>query len=431
MIKKLVAGLCLLCATAAFSQENNASPYSFYGIGDTKFKSTAENKSMGGIGSISDSIHINLQNPASYSQLKFTTFTVAASQMHTKLATDTESGNASRTSLDYIALAFPFKKIGFAFGLMPYTTVGYRIQNTQIDSDTGLAFRKKYDGSGGLNRTFAGLSYKVTSKLSIGAEFNYYFGNIQTQSIVDVVDYDPTDDIDGATLQYRNKEVNSSDYNAIAFNVGAYYQTLVNKKYTWTASATFTPETKLKGQTTRTVAIIPGASTGSETPIDSDTETVGADDNHMPMKITAGSGFGVVRKWFAGFEYTYTGNDVLSSRYYGVTNAAFERGHRVALGGYYIPKFYSFTSYLSRITYRAGLRYEKTGLVVNDQSINDYAFTFGVGLPVGGIGGSNINIGTEIGKRGTKSAGLIQENYFNVYISLSLNDRWFVKRRFD
>ncbi|MFP9112518.1 hypothetical protein ACLI1A_01160 [Flavobacterium sp. RHBU_3] len=431
MIKKLVAGLCLLCATAAFSQENNASPYSFYGIGDTKFKSTAENKSMGGIGSISDSIHINLQNPASYSQLKFTTFTVAASQAHTKLTTDTESGKASRTSLDYIALAFPFKKVGIAFGLMPYTSVGYRIQNTQVDSATGLTFQKKYDGSGGLNRTFAGFSYKITDKLSLGAEFNYYFGNIQTQSIVDIVDVDPTDDADPDGLQYRNKESNSTDYNAVAVNFGAYYQTLINKKYTWTASATFTPEAKLKGQTNRTIAIIPGGSSGSETPIDSETEVVNDNGNRMPMKIAGGTGFGITRKWFAGLEYTYTGNNVLANRYDGITNASFEAGHRFALGGYYIPKFYSFTSYLSRITYRAGLRYEKTGLVVNDQSINDYALTFGVGLPVGGIGGSNINIGTEIGKRGTKNAGLIQENYFNVYISLSLNDRWFVKRRFE
>ena len=33
----------------SFSQEGTSSPYSFYGIGDTKFSGTLESRSMGGI----------------------------------------------------------------------------------------------------------------------------------------------------------------------------------------------------------------------------------------------------------------------------------------------------------------------------------------------------------------------------------------------
>ncbi len=91
----------------------------------------------------------------------------------------------------------------------------------------------------------------------------------------------------------------------------------------------------------------------------------------------------------------------------------------ISLGGYYIPKYMSFTSYLSRITYRAGLKFEKTGLVINNESINDFAFTLGIGLPLGGnFGVSNINLGLEVGKRGTTKANLIQENYVNIMVSL-------------
>jgi hypothetical protein len=42
-----------------------------------------------------------------------------------------------------------------------------------------------------------------------------------------------------------------------------------------------------------------------------------------------------------------------------------------------------------------------------------------------------MNIGYEYGKRGTTNAGLIQENYSNITISLSLNDKWFLKRKID
>jgi hypothetical protein len=77
--------------------------------------------------------------------------------------------------------------------------------------------------------------------------------------------------------------------------------------------------------------------------------------------------------------------------------------------------------------YRAGLKYDKTGLIVKSESINDLGFTLGLGLPITGSF-SNINFGFEMGKRGTTSSGLIQENYANLSIGLSLNDRWFERK---
>ena len=44
---------------------------------------------------------------------------------------------------------------------------------------------------------------------------------------------------------------------------------------------------------------------------------------------------------------------------------------------------------------------------------------------------SNANLGFEIGQRGTKNSNLIQENFISLQLSLSLNDRWFQKRKFD
>ncbi|WP_116790632.1 hypothetical protein [Flavobacterium psychrotrophum] len=422
MIKQIIAGLCLLLSSVAFSQENNASPYSFYGIGDQKFKGTAENRSMGGLGVLPDSIHINLQNPASYGALKLTTFSVGATTSKTSLATSAESTNAGRTTVDYIAVALPFKKIGVAFGIMPYTSVGYRIKDSVPNTEDNLYRERKFDGSGGLNRVFAGASYKVTKNLAVGADFNYYFGSIETKSIVRILNQ---------SIQYPTREVNSGDYNAVAVNFGAFYQANINKKYTWTTSATYTPEAKINGTTKRVTATISEAN-DSETVIEDREQTLPGTDMKMASKITVGSGFGEDRKWFVGAEFSSIGNDKLSNRYPGLNNVSFEKGSRFSLGGYYIPKYYSFTSYLSRVTYRAGLRYEKSGLVINNQDINDYAVSLGFGLPLSGtIGSSNLNIGLEYGQRGTKTAGLIQEKYFNLFIGLSLNDRWFVKRKYE
>jgi hypothetical protein len=50
-------------------------------------------------------------------------------------------------------------------------------------------------------------------------------------------------------------------------------------------------------------------------------------------------------------------------------------------------------------------------------------------LPFQGF--SNINLGFEVGRRGTTNAGLIQEDFFSIRLGLSLNDRWFVKNKYN
>ena len=58
------------------------------------------------------------------------------------------------------------------------------------------------------------------------------------------------------------------------------------------------------------------------------------------------------------------------------------------------------------------------------------ALTLGVGMPLNGTF-SNVNIGFELGKKGTTSSNLVQENYANLSIGFSFNDTWFVKRKFN
>jgi len=76
------------------------------------------------------------------------------------------------------------------------------------------------------------------------------------------------------------------------------------------------------------------------------------------------------------------------------------------------------------------MRFEQTGINIEGQDINEFGISFGVGLPAGKLF-SNINVGLELGRRGTTDFGLVQENFFNAFLSLSLNDRWFEKRYYD
>ena len=96
MIRKFLVVLFFLISFVSFAQQGSASPYSFFGIGDVRFKGTHDMNAMGGLSIVPDSIHINLKNPASYSGLKLTTFTIGGSYNATKFKSNTESENAKR-----------------------------------------------------------------------------------------------------------------------------------------------------------------------------------------------------------------------------------------------------------------------------------------------------------------------------------------------
>ena len=423
MIKKFIVSISLLFSLAIFAQEGTSSPYSYYGIGDIKFKGTVENRSMGGISVFPDSIHMNLQNPAHFASLKLTSFAIGATYSNSKSKTETEESKARRTALDYLAIAIPVGKLGVGFGLIPYSTVGYKIGKTtyitNTNNDTIRAEITKNNGIGGVNKVFIGAGYQLTKKLNIGMDIQYNFGSIETTSLQYRTD-----------LQYGSRENNISSIRGVNFDLGISYQTKVKRKYTFFSSLSYTPDAKLNLGNTRTIEVVELLSSSAVRPIESQNIPVEDTTIKLPSKLALGSGFGEVKKWLVGAEITFLKNSVLSNRFVDIQGSTFENSIRYSLGGFYIPNYNSYSNYLKKIVYRGGLRYENTGLVIQNKSITDFAANIGLGLPLGGTF-SNINIGLEIGKRGTKYYNLVEENYVNLSIGLSLSDKWFIKRKFD
>ena len=150
----------------------------------------------------------------------------------------------------------------------------------------------------------------------------------------------------------------------------------------------------------------------------------------MPNRLNFGLGIGKEKKWFIGSEITTINSSVFSSDLINIENSRFEDSYLLSLGGFYIPDYASFNRFFDRIVYRTGVYFEKTGLNINDQSINEIGISFGLGIPAGGLF-SNINTSFEFGRKGTKKANLIEETFTNIHISLSLNDRWFIKRKYN
>ena len=146
----------LLMTNALFAQNTAASPYSSTGLGERSFNGTQATRHMGGLDVFTDSIHANLINPARYGFLKFTTYSVGINYTNNNLASASESKNTDLASLDYLSVSIPAKKFGFGFGIVPFTSVGYRIQGISETNDSNIFNR--YEGSGGINRAYLSLA---------------------------------------------------------------------------------------------------------------------------------------------------------------------------------------------------------------------------------------------------------------------------------
>ena len=89
----------------------------------------------------------------------------------------------------------------------------------------------------------------------------------------------------------------------------------------------------------------------------------------------------------------------------------------------------SVNSFFRRVTYRGGIILKKSPIIINSNQLNTTALTLGMSLPVGSI--SRVNIGIETGKRGNINKLSIKENYLKFIVGSSINNVWFIKRKFD
>jgi len=433
MIRALAIVLFATFTLQLYGQQGTSSPYSFYGIGTLKFKGTVENKSMGGLSIYMDSIHVNLRNPAGLvgpnlksfnEESRPVKFAVGGSYSSINLKADSGSANTSATSFDYLTLSMPVGKFGIGFGLLPFTSVGYKLESIEND-----LVKNWYRGEGGLNKTFLGIGYQVTKGLSIGVNASYNFGNVKN-SVIEFV-YDEENN----PVQYQSRENNRSDLSGLNYNMGLSFHTMLNDKLELMSGFTYAPESTLTSNNTRSFSTIVIGSSGQEFVVNTiDADLEGDDlektDLTLPSRISFGAGLGQPRIWFIGAEYTYQNTKKFSNPIFSVDNSTFVNASNISVGGFVVPDYNSFSSYWKRATYRAGFHFENTGLEINSETIKEFGISFGVGLPVGNVF-SNANLGFEIGKRGTTNQNLIQENFFNLNISLSLNDRWFQKLKYN
>ena len=148
----------------------------------------------------------------------------------------------------------------------------------------------------------------------------------------------------------------------------------------------------------------------------------------IPSSIGFGVSYEVIDKISLGIEIRSQQWDA-SSGFINDSNTQYKNLLQLSTGFEIIPDAENVNSFFQRVTYRGGILLKKSPLIINGNQLNTTAVTFGLSLPIGTI--SRINLGFEAGKRGNLNKISIKENYLKFIIGSSINNIWFIKRKFD
>lgn len=458
-------------ASLLFSQSPTSSPYSRFGLGDMEKKGFGQSNALGGsyIGLINDTIaplFINAGNPASYPSLRFTTFEVGVQDNYSTFMSKANTVTKNNAGLNYMSLGFPVgRRGGGAFGVTPFSNVGYNITNQTEEANIGTV-KQLYQGSGGANQLFVGYgirpffdketkfrksaTYKTLrdsgdyktlkrkrylnhtlSTISIGANAFYMFGNINHTGVI-VYPTNP-----GVYNTKRSVDTQIRDFNGtggiqVSFDLDSLKKRDLKKNVRFTLGYNISLPRAVNA-TSSTVA-----TTFIYGPFQHEyvQDTVLNNSNvHGKIVLPLIHGFGFCFK--KGNNLTVLGDVEMQMwsgyKYFDETNT-FKNAMRYSVGAQFVPNRLAVGdgAYFKKIQYRIGARYTDGYINLKNTKIADYAVTAGLGLPMGRYRLlSTVNLSVEMGRVGTIENNLIQQKYFRAVIGFTFNDRWFIKTKYD
>ncbi len=431
-MKKILIIVALL-PILFFGQELSTSPYSSYGYGEPKFNNSSSINAMGGLGTAYSNpfgTEVNFSNPAANAYLNYASFEFGVNVDMIQFKTSESSDKNSATYISNLSLGFPLgEKFSFAFGFQPFSGTGYQLNTSGTQTIEGssetITTHSGFEGSGGLNSAHMALSYKPwkETNLSFGITGQYIFGNLDNSQIAQ---------IDGVDLV--SEDFRSDNIKGFTGMAGALYKHKLKKNKQLNVGATYALSSNLKNDRDQYLLSYVKYANGAPNlgTMDTISSSTTKEDFKLPKKSSFSVSYEKPGRWMIGTQYDFEKMTDLNSSEDNTT-LAYEDRHRIALGGYWIPKFNSYKSYFARTTYRAGIYYEQTGMSLlgndgNYHDIDNLGITFGIGLPVGKDQRSMLNIGAVLGQRGTTSGGWVKENYAALKISFNLNGTWFRKR---
>jgi len=414
--------LFVLSTSFVVSQTNTGSPYSLNELGEINFLGNVSSLSMGGIDSAIDSIEFNINNPSSLAKLKTTNYLIGTFYKSTGISNVNSTDNINTANINYIAVGIPTKRFGFGFGVLPYSSVGFNLQSTEEYNTANSITSRLFGAEGNINRAFVSIGLPLLKYLSLGASANYNFGkfNYEKFNLIENVNYGI----------FSNS---SSEISGFTYNFSSNLSIPLKNDFTLNLVYSFYPEGDLDSYNIESLYTSNTSSITLESLgdfVDVDLNSRGLENTKLPVPKKSIYSLGLEKKnsWFIGFQYESKLSSNFENVFLDTQNVSYRDSNSLSIGGYIIPDSSSLISYWKRVKYRIGIKNEKKSIIVNNLPINHFSLNLGLGLPIAGL--SKANLGLEIGKVGDNDS-LVKENYFALRLGLSLNDVWFIKRKYN
>jgi hypothetical protein len=430
--------LFMSIAGGVFSQA--FSPYSRFGLGYMPDDLMSATRAMGGItAGYSSAFHINHANPASYADLSLTTFEVGANADAGSIRTADSIYHGVNGTVSHVALGIPLirGKWGLSVGLLPYSFVNYSFATTQADTSA------LYTGNGSLYQVYLGTGFRVKD-FSFGVNAGYLFGSIDYTRGYQFPDSVGAYNIENLTttrvygfiynagIQYRHRILRKTNQNSLKsdvfFTLGAQGTTDVNVN------------TRISSQWQRYTGIFP--TTTIDTPLNY-ADKIGKIT--LPYNVSGGFTIGNESWWIFGVDFKYTGwshyvNEQNTLSFGETPNWSFGDSWEIRGGAGIVPD-YDSRKFLSRIQYKIGAYYGKSEIMYHPVEgdagthLSEYGATFGASVPLLFSGiyreAAHFHFSVDIGSRTPGLKDLITENYYRFNFGFTLNNVWFIKRKFD
>ncbi len=420
----LLGLLCmLLVQPAAFGQIYQVnSPYSYHGWGTMAPTQQAFNRSMAGISEgLRSPVHLNVENPASYSSLRFSTFETAVHGQGLWLSDLDSTYRSGSASISYINLGFPAgKHAGLSFGLMPFSDISYDVLDTRYNEGLQADEQFQFLGTGEVYRTYVGAAGRYKG-FALGFNFNYLFGTYNRRAISFFEDN---------LVDFGSRHSEIYVIGDIMWDFGAQYGFKVKERTYLTAGISGRGNSDIK--TTRDKYFFRRQDNGF--PIDTISRELGTEGSMvLPAQLGIGINYERRNYWLVGIDVQTTSWDQFEL--FGQKDVTLKSNTRISIGGNVTPDPLAIKGLAKKINYRFGAYYDTGHLEINNQRINEFGLSFGLGIPMRPVARtalySRLNLSFEIGQRGTSKDELIRESFFRTTMGVNFNDLWFIKRKFD
>ena len=412
--KSIIAGVIaflLTISTSAIWAAGTVSPYSRYGYGEWRSSAFSANKSMGGLGfGVRSNSSINSMNPASYTAIDSLTFMLdlGVSGKIDGFKTASSTSTLFNGNFDYFAIQVPVAKFAaISFGVSPLTVVGYDYSFTDVKDpytykDT-LTVKQSFNGTGGMTQVYLGVSFDILDRVSIGVNGHYLFGNIEHNRQVTF----PNESLYKATTQKENLYVS-----AWLCDVGIQYHQPIGDDVL-VIGGTYSLQLPMNNR-----SVITTQTTLVETKEDTESKF------DFPQTVGAGISYQWNNRLLIGADVMW--QNFAATHYYGKTNQLNDR-FVYALGAQYVHNPTS-KAYVERMAFRLGVNYANSYINIDNKGYDKWAITWGIGFPLPNTQ-TKLNLHMECGWQGSVAQNGLLERYFEIGAGVSLNERWFVKRK--